>query len=151
QRVSRKRAGEPPTSGTPQPPSTLSLDDGFRDSEFGAFSGIRNCRHGGNERRIDFPQMLRNIFSLVVRKHAVFLRIVDDGISREIELCFFAVDLYLPLRKRCFESVGGTFVVSTKDDGVAAFHFEAQFIVVLVNPGKLLTNRRFNGLVVDAF
>ena len=95
--------------------------------------------------------MLRNIFSLVVRKHAVFLRIVDDGISREIELCFFAVDLYLLLRKRCFESVGGTFVVSTKDNGVAAFHFEAQFIVVLANPGKLLTNRRFNGLVVAAF
>src|SRR5207302_9864488 len=63
----------------------------------------------------------------------------------------FTVDFYLLLRKRCFESVCGAFVVSAKDNGVAAFHFEAQFIVVLANPGELLTNRRPHGLVVAAF
>ena len=95
--------------------------------------------------------MLRKILSLVVRKHAVFLWIIDDGISGESELYFFAEDFHLLLRKRRFESVGGAFVVCAKDNGVPAFHFEAQFIVVFANSGKLLTHQWLNGLVVSKF
>src|ERR1700704_5978903 len=117
----RKRANQSEAGGSMQPHSRIIFDIGFGDRDFGAVAGIRNRRHGGNELWSDLAQMLWKKFSLVVRKHAVFLRIVDDGISREIDLHFFAVDFYLLLRQRRFEAVGGAFVVGAKDNGVAAF------------------------------
>src|SRR3982074_2414214 len=95
----RKRTDKSEVGGSMQPHSRIILDIGFGDRNFGAFAPIRNGRHGGNELWSDLAQMLRKIFSLVVRKHAVFLRIVNDGISKGNYLDFFAVDFHLRLRQ----------------------------------------------------
>ena len=144
-------ADEPRAGGSVQPHAGIVFDIGFGDGEFGATSGVEDGGHGGDELRGDLAQMLRQVLSLVVGKHAVFLGIEDDGVGREIELYFFAVDFYFLLRKGSFEAIGGAFVVGAEGDGVVAVHFEAQFIVMLVNFGKFLADGRLESLVDSAF
>ncbi len=151
QRVTRKCSDKCRAVGTVQPHPGIIFHIGFGDREFGAFAGIHNRGHGCDESRIDFLQTLGNIFSFVMGKHAVFLRIKDGGVSREIEFHFFAVDFNLLLRKGRFKPVGCALVVGAKDDGVAAFHFDPYFIVVLSNFCELLMDGGLQGLVVAMF
>ncbi len=83
-------------------------------------------------------------------EHGVFLGIEDDGIGGEIEADFFPVDLHLRRRKGGLEAVGGALIVGTERNGVAALHFEPDFVVVLADLGKFLVNWWFDHLVVAA-
>src|SRR5580698_5456158 len=95
--------------------------------------------------------MLWHILSLVVRKHAVFLRVKGYGISREIELHFFTVYLHLRFWKRGFKTVGCPFVVGAENQRVVAVHFEAQFVVALANLLEFLTDLRLDQPIGAAF
>ena len=84
--------------------------------------------------------MLRDVSSFVVGEEAVFLRIKGNEITWEVEVRFFSVDLHLLLRERYFQAICCSFVVGAKDHRVAAFHVEAQFIVVLANLCRFLAH-----------
>ena len=73
-------------------------------------------------------------------KEAVFLRVVDHEIAGEVEVGFLCIHFSLWLRKGCFEAIRHAFVVGAKDHRVTTFHFEAQFLVILANLRKFLTD-----------
>ena len=91
--------------------------------------------------------MLRQVFSLVVRIEAVFLRIVNNKIRREIERRLFAVNFHFLLRQRCFEAVGHAFVVGAEYDRVSAVHLQPELVVMISNLGKLLADDGFDHLI----
>src|SRR5580704_3300967 len=95
--------------------------------------------------------MLWHILSLIVRKHAVFLREKSDGISRETELHFFAVYFHLRFWKRGFKTVGCPFVVGAENQRVVAVHFEAQLVVALANLLEFLMDFGLDHPIVTAF
>ncbi len=80
-------------------------------------------------------------------EHGVFLRVKSDRIVREIEAHFFAVDFHLRLRERGFEAIRGAFVVRAENNGVSAFHFQSDFVVVFANLGKFLAHGWLDRLI----
>ena len=148
QRVRRKRGFQPVSTRAVQPEAWIVLQVRFGNCDLCAFS---NIHHGGQCRQkfwSDFTQALGQVLTFVVRKEAVFLRVIGEKVRREIKSRLLAVDFHFFLRQRDFEAVRRPFVVGAKHNRVSTVQVEPQFIVVIANLREFLTHHRFHDLVV---